>query len=232
MKKILNGLIIVLVLYPLGMILGITFTLLRLLGRIEIRNRHHFPPRQKNMIVVANHPSFLEPVLLPVLFFSEYLRNPFLLPWSTPDIGLVRSIILFWLGPRAIPVDRSESATPSRVKSFRRMIKILKEDGRIILFSEGGRTFKQKEWLVSGKGKKLGKISEGVAFLALKSNSLVLPVWIDGAEDVLPNNKFPWPRFWRGKVVIKIGQPLRFVNITSHGATKKLSQILLDLADE
>jgi len=224
--KVIDNLILLFIVWPIGIFLGLIFTLLRCLGRIKIINWQRFPARQKNLIVVANHPSFLEPVLLPLLFFPEYLKDPFSVPWSTPDSGLMK--ILFWLKSRVIAINRAEVGSLDRVISFRKMIKVLQNGGRIILFPEAGRTFKQKKWCFSQKGKKIGVLSKGVIFLAIKTKALVLPVWVDGAEDALPNNKFPFPRFWRAQVKIKIGQPL---NITSREEVD-LDQVLLSLADE
>ncbi len=229
MKRCVDNLILLFIVWPIGIFLGVIFILLRSLGRIKVNNRRNFPHEQKNMIIVANHPSFLEPVLLPLLFFPEYWKNPFLIPWSTPDRGLIWPI-LFWLKPRAVSINRIKSGMRDRLSSFWQILKILQAGGRIIFFPEGGRTFKQKKFVFSKSGKRLGTISRSTTLLASKAGSTILPIWVDAAEDVLPNKKFPWPRLWR-KVVIKIGQPVQFTNITTEAA-EKLTQILLNLADE
>lgn len=229
MKKIVREMAFFCSCFPVGIMLGLLLTMLRLLGRVEIQHRERLPRFQRNMVVVSNHPSLLEPALLPALFFLEYLVHPLRFsPWSTPDKeGLYDRWYFFWLRPRAVPIDRSPSpeGARNRAKSFREMIKILRRGGRIIIFPEGGRTCFQGGHTVGNGGKKLGRFFGSVALLVKKADSLVVPVWIDGTETVLPNGKSPLPHFWRGKVIVKIGKPFQ----AKGGAAE---QALLSLADE
>jgi 1-acyl-sn-glycerol-3-phosphate acyltransferase len=110
------------------------------------------------------------------------------------------------------------------------MVSVLRDGGRIIVFPEGGRTCYQQERLVSRGGKRLGRLTKSVALLVKKAD-LVLPVWVDGAETVLPNGKFPFPHFWQGRVVVKIGEPFKMEGEAAE-ETKRLESVLLGLADE
>ena len=74
--------------------------------------------------------------------------------------------------------------------------------------------------------------------LVAKTQATVLPVWVEGTEDVLPNSPDPdklyytFPRIWK-KMIIKIGEPLKFdPSNKKEEITQKLVISLLKLADE
>ena len=71
--------------YVLGILFGLIFHLSRLFKMVKVLHWERLPKRQPGLIVVSNHPSLLEPFLLPTLFFNEYILHPFSSPWSTPD---------------------------------------------------------------------------------------------------------------------------------------------------
>lgn len=77
-----------------------------------------------------------------------------------------------------------------------RALRILKEEGVILIFPEGTRN------------KELTKAKTGVARLALRSKVPVLPIGIDGTHEMLPKGGFI-PRFTR-KAKISIGKPMAF----------------------
>ena len=113
---------------------------------------------------------------------------------------------------------------------------ILKSGGVLILFPEGGRTFKGEEFLYSEKGNKIKILKEGVGWLVMKTKPLVVPIWVEGSDEILPNQAdklyYTLPRFWR-RMTIKIGEPLRFGNPSGkEEVTQKLAIALLNLADE
>jgi 1-acyl-sn-glycerol-3-phosphate acyltransferase len=141
--------------YPIGVILGIMFNLLRLLRRIKVHHPERFPHGRGNVVLVSNHPSLLEPFLLITLFFRDYLFHPFKYgPWSTPDIkNFYNRWFFFWLRPRAIPIPRESEG--GKKDSFNQMKKVLDAGGILILFPEGGRTYKGSDFLYSKTGKKL-----------------------------------------------------------------------------
>jgi len=240
MRKALNALVFLGITYPYGVLSGIIFWTLSFLNLIKIRHFERFPRRQRKLILVSNHPSLLEPLLLPALFFPDYLRHPFkFAPWSTPDkSNFYDRWYWFWARPRVIPVDRSNEGKEAR--SVIQMKKVLDEGGAIILFAEGGRTCFGKKFRYSAAGKKIRDFKNGVGWLVLKTGAEILPVWVEGTEKVLPNSPdrkklFCFPRFG-GRITIKIGQTLRFCASPSCLSKEQMVQIisdaLLKLADE
>ena len=106
-KNLLDALLIILVAYTAGLFLGVMFLVLRLLRRIKVVHSEHLPHWQKNMLIVSNHPSLIETVLIPNLFFGEYLLHPAqFLPVNTPDKkNFYDPWWVFWLRPVSIPID-------------------------------------------------------------------------------------------------------------------------------
>jgi len=239
MKKIVDKTIkkieLLVIMYTIGLLIGVLFYLLKSLGRIRILYWERFPRRQGNLIVVSNHPSLVEPILLPALFFREYILHPFkLTPWSIPDkTNYYDRWYWFWVRPRAIPVDRGNKR--EELKAFFKMKKVLASGGKIVFFPEGGRTFKGEEFFYSKEGKRIRTLKEGAGLLVMKTGATVLPVWVEGTDNVLPNSRDKlyhcFPRLWR-KMTIKIGEPLRFEKTNQEEITQKIAATLLRLADE
>ncbi len=237
MKKILNSLLFLTTIYSYGILIGIVFQILRFLRTIRLLHWERFPHWQGKLILVSNHPSLLEPFLLPALVFREYFFHPFkYAPRSTPDKkNFYDPWYWFWLRPLSIPVDRSDEQ--AELKSLFQMKRVLNLGKIIILFAEGSRTFKGENFLYSRGGKRIGTLKGGIGWLALKTGALVVPIWVEGTDKVLPNHSDKLssrPNFWE-KIVIKIGKPLEFQGspaIKREQVTQIIAYKLLELADE
>jgi 1-acyl-sn-glycerol-3-phosphate acyltransferase len=246
--------------YVLGPVLGIFICLLEAFGRIRFLHFDRFPIWEEKLIIVSNHPSLLEPFILPLagfpwmnfpwLFSPLWTRIKFSLSWFRElqkEFSLSKKLIPtnvpdnnnfydppYWGIFRGIniPVDRNGGAQ-GRIRAVMALKKILESGGRVLIFPEGSRTFKaiQKSGMASSNGKKLGRFKDGAAWLAVKTNARILPIWIEGTDKVLPNNKFPFPRLWH-RVIIKIGTPFAVGGITRQEASLEITRALLELADE
>jgi len=221
--------------YVYGLVIGFTFYFFKFLGNLKVIHEERFPWRQKNMIILSNHPSLLEPFLLPGIMFPQYFLRPLDDgPISTPDDK--NFFHWFFIKPWSVSIDRNDPI--KRIAALKKMIRLLKNGKIIVIFAEGGRTeggetVQGHTFLYSKNGKKIRKLEEGAAFLALNANSVILPIWIDGAKKILPNtHTFIIPRFWR-PLTIKIGKLFKFEEkISRKKATVILQNILLALADE
>jgi len=258
--KLISRLRFLTVNYVVGPILGILICLLEALGRIKFLHFERFPIWEGKLIMVSNHPSLLEPVILPLagfpwmnfpwLFSPVWARIKFSLSWfkevqkefalsqklipanlpdknnfyDPPYLGLFRGI--------NVPVNRN-GEVHGRITTVLALKKILENGGRILIFPEGSRTFKaiQKSGVTTANGNRLGKLKDGAAWLALKTNARILPIWVEGTDKVLPNNKFPLPRLWH-RVIIKIGAPFSVQELTRQEASLEIARVLLKLADE
>jgi 1-acyl-sn-glycerol-3-phosphate acyltransferase len=246
--------------YLLAPTLGILICLLEASGRMKFVHFERFPIWDGKMIMVSNHPSLLEPVILPLIGFpwmnfpwvfsplwtrirlslswfdelkKEFALQKKLIPANAPDksnfydppyLRLLRGI--------NVPVDRN-GGVQSRSSSILALKKILENGGRVLIFPEGTRTFKavEKSRVSPENGKALGKLKDGAGWLAIKTNAKILPLWVEGTDKVLPNNKLPFPRLWH-RVTIKIGRPFLIQGTTREEATTEITQALLQLAGD
>jgi len=245
--------------YFLVPLLGIIICLLEAFGRIRFVRFDRFPIWEEKMIIVANHPSLLEPLLLPLMGFpwmnfpwvfsplwtqvrfsfrwfkdlrKEFVLQRKLVPANVPDKQNFYDPPYMGLFQGInVPVDRNGSAG-GRIGTVLALKKILEDGGRVLIFPEGGRTLKavQRPGGINNS-EKLGGLKDGAAWLALKTGARIVPVWVQGTDKVLPNGKFPFPRL-NHRITIKIGEPFRMEGITRQEATAEIARVLLSLAGE
>jgi len=134
--------------------------LLMLLYKVEITGLDNYAKAGKRVLIVANHTSFLDPLLLGV-FLPE-------------DITFAINTQVsqrWWLKPflrlsRVFPMD------PTHPLSLKDLIHYLENDTKTVIFPEGR---------ISVTGS-LMKIYDGTGMVADKSEAAVLPVRISGAQ--------------------------------------------------
>ncbi|MDP3880618.1 MAG: lysophospholipid acyltransferase family protein, partial [bacterium] len=169
--------------------------LLRLTGRLKIRNQQNFPKEPEPLLIVANHLSkFVEAILLlPGLFAPWYWRNMCHSAWNTPDrdnFKALRHHSLSWALLRTEFMPRNGNWR-QQLAAIDRVAARLRAGESAIFFPEGGRTS-------SGNGERLyspmlGKpmrplVKGGLTRLVLRSQARVLPVWAEGTDKVFPRN--------------------------------------------
>jgi 1-acyl-sn-glycerol-3-phosphate acyltransferase len=239
-KKLFGHLVFWLMSYPSLLLLLFLYFLLVIAGRVRIKNKARLPVRQKNLIIAPNHPSLWEPILLMAFRPWESLLHPIrFIPWSTADQNNYDKWYWIFGRQRFIFIPRG-----NRRGEFRAMVKVirvLRSGKRVIIFGEGGRTDRKKSNLLYSKsGRKIRVLTRGLGRVACEAGSTVLPIWIEGAEEVLPIGSI-FPRFWK-PVTLKIGRPFQapLINPSSKEdfedgtqyVLSNLVQELLKLADE
>lgn len=235
MKAFLARIKLLGILYPVYLLVEIIFQGLRLFGRIKIVPPLHQVSQLENIILVSNHPSFLEPVLVPLTFFSKYVFHPIhYLPWNVPEKSHFYDPWFFWwIRSRSIPIDRHNRSLATNKKTLQKMRWVLQNKQSLILFAEGGITSHGTEFRYSQKGKRLRKLQKGVAWLVQQSGARIIPIWIDGSEKVLSIHQSLLPRFWKARIIIKIGSPLSFSpSSPTEVILEKITLALLELADQ
>jgi acyl-[acyl-carrier-protein]-phospholipid O-acyltransferase / long-chain-fatty-acid--[acyl-carrier-protein] ligase len=135
-------------------------SVLRLCYRVRVDGMEHYQQAGTRVLIVANHTSFLDAVLL-AAFFPDRLTFAIDTHHAQRWYGQVARLLvdLFPLNPM----------NPLSTKS---LIKYVKEDRRAVIFPEGRIT-------VTGS---LMKIYQGPGLIADKSEAMVLPVRIEGAQ--------------------------------------------------
>jgi 1-acyl-sn-glycerol-3-phosphate acyltransferase len=151
-------------------------------GRVRVRGAGHLPAAGP-AIVVANHPSDVDPILLGVAF-------PRTLHFLADVVQFRRGFV----GPvidrlAAIPVHKG---TPDRA-ALERALAVLAGGGVVVVFAEGD-LYRQEEPVA---------FRSGVAFLAAHSGAPVVPVAISGAERLWAAGRLHWP--W---IFVTVGAPL------------------------
>jgi acyl-[acyl-carrier-protein]-phospholipid O-acyltransferase / long-chain-fatty-acid--[acyl-carrier-protein] ligase len=145
---------------PEAVIKHIVRWILRFLFKIRIDGLHNYRKAGKRILVIANHQSFIDPLIIGTclpgkLIFAintEYTKKFWM--------KLIMKVI------RSFPVD------PANPMSTKSMIDVLKQDKPLMIFPEGRIT-------VTGS---LMKIYEGPGLIADKSDAMIVPIRISGAQ--------------------------------------------------
>ena len=134
--------------------------LLGMLYRVKIHGLHHYAQAGDRVLIIANHTSFLDALLLAVFLPGK--------PTFAVDTYVAKA---WWVRPALVLVDFF-SMDPTSPLSTRGLIKYLCENRKAVVFPEGRIT-------VTGA---LMKIYQGPGLLADRSQAQVLPVRIDGPQ--------------------------------------------------
>ena len=157
-------------------------------GKLEVTGRESVPPFAP-LIIIANHVSFNDP---PVLVAAIQRKLSFI-----GKRELFRDPVTSFLmrGFQVYPLDRSGSG----VDTVRLALGLLAQDRAVVIFPEGTRS--PDHTLIPGQ--------PGAAYLALKSQSTILPVGITGGEK-FPSWRMPLPLC---RLRVNIGQPFSLPNL-------------------
>ena len=156
----------------------------KLFFRLKVTGQQNIP-QDGPFIIVANHSSLLDPIILGVSI--------------KPKIIFVAAAYLFkigWLGyllrkANSIPVQREND-----IKAIKQSLKILQQGGVLGIFPEGG-IDRQKNNL---------PVRAGAAYLATKVGVPIVPIKIKGVDKVLPRGA----KFIRSlnKIEVEIKKPI------------------------
>lgn len=159
--------------------------------------RENFP-KSNPYVVAANHQCFADGVLICKYLPRGHFKHMCALVGSDleTDYGPLGRLIVR-VG-RGIPVDRYGNPVRGLIKAKKEV-----ENGNIcFVFPEGTRTHDGK----------LGEMKDGACYLAIKSNTPLVPVYISGAYQLWPRSqKLPHPFkgfMKRKKLRIYVGEPL------------------------
>ena len=156
--------------------------------RAEITGLEHYRAAGKRLVVVVNHVSLADGVIL-----AAFLPDA---PAFAIDAGMARK---WWVRPFIAPVDAFR-LDPARPMQARAMIDWVRSDRRLVIFPEGR---------LSRTGA-LMKIYDGAAMIADRAGAELLPVRIDGPQfSPLGRMAGLFRRRWFVPVRLSIGRPVR-----------------------
>lgn len=166
-------------------------------------------PRTGGVLLVSNHQSFLDPVLLGVRLGRplSYMARSGLFKFA-PFAWLIRSL-------GAFPV-RQNSAD---IGALKEAIERVREGRALNIFPEGSRT-------LDGN---LQPIEPGIALIIRKAKVPVVPAVIDGSFEVWPHDH----KFFRpGDIRVLYGHPLDLSNMNREQVVQAIGAVFRTLLDE
>ncbi len=176
------------------------------LTRVRVEGAIDQIPRDGPVIVAANHASNLDPILIAASVMPRLGRR---LQWLGKK-ELFTWPILGWVATNGgvHPVDRSTAD----VEAFRLAKRILDEGHLLLVFPEGTRSHDGV----------LQEARDGVAVLALRTGSPIVPVGISGSYGVWPRGqKLPHPG---GLVTLRVGSPFSLADELPEGTDRRAAK--------
>lgn len=229
---------------PTIILLVLFFGTLEVLGILKIHGKNNLPKlpikkyknngHQSGLLLIANHPSFYEPLILGYIFVIYIVRNPFkYFPYSCPDFNNFNKWYWSIFKERFIFFNRSNKRLCAIACS--KAIRILKRGRIVIIHPEGGRTSScpvDQVLLSTKNGDQLRPIGPMAVRMAIKSHCLIIAAWVKGTEEAMPRGT-KLPKFWK-KVDIYLGKPFKLSKKENKENIEKGQKIfakkLLDLA--
>jgi 1-acyl-sn-glycerol-3-phosphate acyltransferase len=175
------------------MLRNLAYLLAHLVCRYRVNGREHVPASGA-VLIVANHLSWFDPLLLSIIFPRRI--------WYFAKIQVFNWPIVGWLCrvTGQIPVHRGEGDRAALERAI-----VYLRAGKVIVFFPEGTVERQEQMIVA---------HTGVAMLALHSGAALLPVAHSGTRRVLRCG-----RGWFPRVDIQIGVP--YIPTIPEGVTRK-----------
>lgn len=182
-------------------------------NRIVIVGRKNVP-QKVNTLLLSNHQSMLDSWLVgSFAFYPQTLLRPSLLPWNpAAEENFFSNPLLAWLSYnwKCIPIKQGRKD----VGAIFRMAEALRK-GPMTLFPEGTRS----------RDGSIGKARGGAGLLVLETQPSVVPVCIDGMNEVLPVGSFI-PRIFK-RIYVYFGEPMDLSDFYGREKSKELSQQIM-----
>ena len=170
--------------------------------KVQVKGIENVPERGP-MVIVCNHQSVLDIPLVPGYIYD---RIAFIAKKEISKIPVVRGFVKALDGVFIARGDRTQTAS-----TLRKLITVLREGGTIMLFPEGTRS----------EDGNLLPFKEGSFMLPYRTNTVVLPVAIDGTGRLMKKKQlFVRP----GKVCVNIMEPLEPASFDSESSMRESAQ--------
>ena len=174
--------------------------LMRVLLRVRVTGLEHLP-RSGRLIVMMNHIHALDPMLVTAVLPRDIVLMSKIENLRLPFLGL----IVKWYG--SFPIRRGEAD----LQAVRRSLQVLESDQALLMAPEGTRS----------KTGGLQPAHDGMALVAARTNTPILPVAISGDEAFYRNLR----HLRRTPVEITIGEPFILANHEGQPGRAQLRQM-------
>jgi 1-acyl-sn-glycerol-3-phosphate acyltransferase len=177
-------------------------TIFNVLYRRKVYGIEHY--YNKGAILAPNHTSFLDPPIVSVSWPNEvhFLATDYL--FKIPIFGLIITAL------NSHPINRGVRD----LSSIKKICSMLEKGYKVIIFPEGGRS----------KDGKMAPLKSGIAFIAIKSNTTIIPTYIHGTYEIWPSGK-KIPKLW-GKTAVVFGSPIHVSDFKVDDKKELQNQIL------
>ncbi|MCC7157242.1 MAG: AMP-binding protein [Bryobacterales bacterium] len=154
--------------------------------RVEVRGEM---PADQRALIISNHQSFLDAMILASCL-------PYKPAFMVHSQVIKSRFFAFWV--KQTPHLIVDSGSPYAVKAA---VQFIESGHPLVIFPEGRLT-------ITGA---LMKVYDGTAFIAAKSQALVIPIHIEGADQARGFTRLPepaFPRRWFPKIILTITKPV------------------------
>lgn len=192
----------------------IGFFFFHFLNRTTVAGRKNVP-REPNTLLLSNHQTLIDSFLVGLCaYYPASLIRPSLIPWNpAAEENYYRSRLLAFLADnwKCIPIKKGRRD----LGAFRRMVQGLKTSP-LVLFPEGTRS----------RDGSIGKARGGAGMLVLLARPTVVPVRIDGMDEVLPVGA-RFPRIFK-RITVRYGKPLDLSGFYDRRKSKESSEAVME----
>ncbi len=187
--------------------------LFRVLNRTTVIGKSNVP-QAKNTLLLSNHQTMIDSFLVGgIAFFPRSLLDACMLPWSPAAAeNFYRNPVLAWFSDnwKCIPVKKGRKD----VGALFRMSEALRT-GTMLIFPEGTRS----------RDSSIGKARGGAGMVILETQPTVIPVCIEGVNEVLPIGVM-FPRLFK-RIYLYFGEPLDLSEYYGKEKNKEASHAIM-----
>lgn len=182
--------------------------------------------RRGGVVLIVNHPSLIETLVLPSLFWWQpRVGKPTWRPWSIADAKLFGKRGA-WLYPgfHCVPVHRSACAAAENKRAMRRVLEILRSNGVVIVYPEGGRTCKGTVFHTDGS-RVVRACDPSIVRIAQRVGATVIPVWVEHGRVTTPESfVYGFGKLLRCPMTVTFGEAM---HTRSPATTRDVADALL-----
>ena len=197
-----------------NVMVAIFWTLFRVFNRTTVIGRGNVG-YDRNILLLSNHQTMIDSFLIgSMCFYPQSWWKPYLMPWNPAAVeNYYKNAFLAWFSDvhKCIPIREGRRD----LGALRSMIKVLPR-GVMTLFPEGTRM----------RGSKVGQGRVGAGMVILSARPKVIPVAIDGMQEVLPVGSV-FPRFFK-HIYVSYGAPFDYSEFLKKARDKETFQELVD----
>lgn len=176
-------------------------------------------PLRTNTLLLSNHQTMIDSFLIGMFaFYPNSLIKPSVIPWNpAAEENFYRNSFLAWVADnwKCIPIKKGRKD----VGAIFKMADALR-NGTMILFPEGTRS----------RDGSIGKARGGAGLLILETRPTVVPVCIEGMDELLPVGAV-LPRLFK-RVYIYYGKPLDLSEYYGREKCRDVAQEIMHLVME